>query len=40
MEKRVNRSAFLDFLAYGMRHVFPPKRGAFAAFLPLPRPSP
>ena len=27
LEKRVNRSALLDFLAYGMRHVFPPKRG-------------
>jgi hypothetical protein len=34
MEKRVNRSALLDFLAYGMRHVFPPKRGALVRGLP------
>ena len=31
LEKRVNRSAFLDFLAYGMRHVFPPKVGGWSA---------
>src|ERR1700677_255786 len=34
MEKRVNRSALLDFLAYGMRHVFPPKRGALVRGVP------
>jgi hypothetical protein len=34
LEKRVNRSALLDFLAYGMRHVFPPKRGALVRGLP------
>jgi hypothetical protein len=34
LEKRVNRSALLDFLAYGMRHVFPPKRGALARGVP------
>jgi hypothetical protein len=34
LEKRVNRSAFLDFLAYGMRHVFPPKRGALVRGVP------
>jgi hypothetical protein len=34
LEKRVNRSALLDFLAYGMRHVFPPKRGALVRGVP------
>lgn len=34
LEKRVNCSAFLDFLAYGMRHVFPPKRGALVRGVP------
>jgi hypothetical protein len=34
MEKRVNRSALLDFLAYGMRHVFPAKRGALVRGVP------
>ena len=34
LEKRVNRSALLDFLAYGMRHVFPPKRAALVRGLP------
>jgi hypothetical protein len=34
LEKRVNRSALLDFLAYGLRHVFPPKRGALVRGLP------
>jgi hypothetical protein len=34
LEKRVNRSALLDFLAYGMRHVFPPRRGALVRGLP------
>jgi hypothetical protein len=33
-EKRVNRSALLDFLAYGMRHVFPPRKGALVRGLP------
>jgi len=41
LEKRVNRSALLDFLAYGLRHVFPPKRGALVRGVPTqPRPSP
>jgi hypothetical protein len=34
LEKRVNRSALLDFLAYGLRHVFPPKRGALVRGVP------
>jgi hypothetical protein len=34
LEKRVNRSALLDFLAYGMRHVFPPKLGALVRGVP------
>src|ERR1700743_2643334 len=34
LEKRVNRSALLDFLAYGMRYVFPPKRGTLVRGLP------
>jgi hypothetical protein len=34
MEKRVNRSALLDFMAYGMRHVFPPKMGALVRGIP------
>jgi hypothetical protein len=34
LEKRVNRSALLDFLAYGMRYVFPPKRGALVRGVP------
>jgi len=34
VEKRVNRSALLDFLAYGLRHVFPPKKGALARGVP------
>jgi hypothetical protein len=34
LEKRVNRSALLDFLAYGVRHVFPPKRGALVRGVP------
>jgi hypothetical protein len=34
LEKRVNRSALLDFLAYGLRHVFPPKRGALVRGIP------
>jgi hypothetical protein len=34
LEKRVNRSALLDFLAYGMRHVFPPRKGALVRGLP------
>jgi hypothetical protein len=34
LEKRVNRSALLDFLAYGMRHVFPPKKGALVRGVP------
>jgi len=34
LEKRVNRSALLDFLAYGMRYVFPPKRGVLVRGLP------
>jgi hypothetical protein len=34
LEKRVNRSALLDFLAYGVRHVFPPKRGALVRGIP------
>jgi hypothetical protein len=34
LEKRVNRSALLDFLAYGMRHVFPPKKGGLVRGVP------
>jgi hypothetical protein len=34
LEKRVNRSALLDFLAYGMRHVFPAKSGALVRGVP------
>jgi hypothetical protein len=34
LEKRVNRSALLDFLAYGMRHVFPPRRGGLVRGVP------
>jgi hypothetical protein len=34
LEKRVNRSALLDFLAYGMRYVFPPQRGALVRGVP------
>jgi hypothetical protein len=34
LEKRVNRSALTDFLAYGMRHVFPPKRGELVRGVP------
>jgi hypothetical protein len=34
LEKRVNRSGLLDFLAYGMRYVFPPKQGALVRGLP------
>ena len=34
LEKRVNRSALMDFLAYGMRHVFPPRRGGLVRGLP------
>ncbi len=34
LEKRVNRSALLDFLAYGMRYVFPPKRGTLVRGVP------
>ncbi|MGC2402470.1 MAG: hypothetical protein WA510_21930 [Acidobacteriaceae bacterium] len=34
LEKRVNRSALLDFLAYGLRHVFPPKRGDLVRGVP------
>jgi hypothetical protein len=34
IEKRVNRSALLDFLAYGIRHVFPPKRGELVRGIP------
>jgi hypothetical protein len=34
LEKRVNRSALLDFLAYGIRHVFPPKKGGLVRGIP------
>jgi hypothetical protein len=34
LEKRVNRSALLDFLAYGVRHVFPPERGGLVRGVP------
>jgi hypothetical protein len=34
LEKRVNRSAFLDFLAYGIRHVFPPRKGGLVRGIP------
>jgi hypothetical protein len=33
-EKRVNRSALLEFLAHGMRYVFPPERGSLTRGLP------
>src|ERR1700721_1079925 len=34
LEKRVNRSALLDFLVYGMRYVFPPKQGTLVRGVP------
>jgi hypothetical protein len=34
LEKRVNRSALLDFLAYGMRHVFPATMGDLVRGVP------
>jgi hypothetical protein len=34
LEKRVNRSALLDFLSYGMRYVFPPKQGPLVRGIP------
>jgi hypothetical protein len=34
LEKRVNRSALLDFLAYGIRHVFPPRKGGLVRGIP------
>ena len=34
LEKRVNRSALLEFLAHGMRYVFPPKRGTLVRGVP------
>jgi hypothetical protein len=33
-EKRVNRSALMEFLSHGLRYVFPPKRGSMARGVP------
>lgn len=33
-EKRVNRSALLEFLAHGLKYVFPPARGSMARGVP------
>jgi hypothetical protein len=33
-EKRVNRSALMEFLSHGFRYVFPPKRGSMARGVP------
>jgi hypothetical protein len=34
LEKRVNRSALLEFLIHGLRYVFPPERGALTRGVP------
>jgi hypothetical protein len=34
MEKRVNRSALLEFLAHGMRYAFPPVKGGMVRGIP------
>lgn len=33
-ERQVNRSALMDFLSYGLKHVFPPVRGSMARGIP------
>jgi len=33
-EKRVNRSALMEFLSHGLRYVFPPRRGSMARGVP------
>jgi hypothetical protein len=33
-EKRVNRSALMEFLAHGLKYVFPPVRGSMARGVP------
>jgi hypothetical protein len=33
-EKRVNRSALMEFLSHGMRYVFPPARGSMSRGMP------
>lgn len=33
-EKRVNRSALMEFLAHGLKYAFPPARGSMARGLP------
>lgn len=33
-EKRVNRSALMEFLAHGLRYVYPPQRGAMVRGVP------
>jgi hypothetical protein len=33
-EKRVNRSALMEFLAHGLKYVFPPARGSMARGVP------
>jgi len=33
-EKRVNRSALLEFLAHGLKYVFPPARGSMVRGVP------
>lgn len=33
-EKRVNRTALMEFLAHGLRYVFPPERGSLARGIP------
>jgi DNA-binding Lrp family transcriptional regulator len=34
VEKRVNRSALMEFLSHGLRYAFPPKRGSMARGVP------
>jgi hypothetical protein len=34
LEKRVNRTALLEFLTHGIRYVFPPERGAMVRGIP------
>ena len=33
-EKRVNRTALLEFLAHGLRYVFPPAKGSMVRGVP------
>ena len=34
LEKRVNRSALLEFLSHGLRYVFPPEKGTLTRGIP------